>query len=111
MRERDYYVIEECDGRKIIRYLGFFYPSDSETEDCWRHLEVSHEGTPLDEAIVDVSDWVSFTCSEDGKSIGDLTEGEAEELAAEYFNGEPGTRLGLKSLTLDTPCGNYWSED
>ena len=111
MRERDYYIIEERDGQKLIRYVGFFYPTDSDGEDYWRHLEVAHGGTPLEEALADINDWVSFTCSEHGKYISDLTEGEVEELAAAYFDGEAGERLDFASLTPDALCGNYWSED
>lgn len=111
MRERDYYIIEERDGQKLIRYVGFFYPSDSDGEDYWRHLEVEHGGTPLEEALADINDWVSFVCSEDGKRIGDLTEGEVEELASVYFAGKAGERLDFASLTPAALCGSYWSEE
>ena len=111
MKERDYYVIEERGGRKLIRYVGFFYATDAVADDFWRHLDVRHAGTPIEEAIDDVFTWVADTCSEDCRYIADLTEEEAEAWASEYFDGEPGECLGLESLTIDTPCGNYWSED
>lgn len=39
-----------------------------------------------------------------------LTEDEAIDMCKVYFDGSSGTKLDIRSIDEETPCGDYWFE-
>lgn len=105
-----YSVVNGNDGTKIVHLFGNVYNNDAdETETNFRHAEWSWfyiKPTTITKMLD--NDCFFDHVNECVAYMADLTEAEAVEVCANYFDGEPGTNLHIQNVTNETPCGDYW---
>lgn len=110
--DRYFYSVQMFCGHKIVHMFGnIYFNGDDETDFCFRiaewvglELTISQLKEMLDKAV-----FYDELC-EKVEYLGDLTEEQAIEACETYFNGKPGTRLHIRSVNEETPCGYYWFE-
>lgn len=108
--DRYFYSVEDDGGKKVIHLSGNVYFNDvDETETCYRIAEWTWMYLSLQEVSSLMKDDVFYEyINEKVVYLGDITKEEAEEICSTYFDGQPGIKLDVKSVTEDTPCGDYW---
>lgn len=110
--DRYFYSVEEYNGLKEVHFSGNVYFNDAdETDKCFRIAEWTGLYITVDklkELIENDTFWEYI--NEQVTYLTDLTEDEAIDMCKVYFDGSSGTRLHIRSVNEDTPCGDYWFE-
>lgn len=111
--DKYFYIIEQDDdGNKFIHLEGNIYYNDAdETDACYRVAEWTFLYLTVDEVIAMVNDDTFFEyVNERVNYLQNVTEQQAEDMCADFFDGQPGTKMHISEVTQDTPCGCYWFE-
>ena len=114
MRERSWFSIYEEDGVKMVCFHGFMYPYWK--DDLWSFVYTRGACFPLSELLAS-DDWgereeVMAHCVENSRQYqGEYSEAAAFEVRNGYYDGDEGIEMCLYELSMDTPIGNYWTEE
>ena len=106
--DKDFYSVEEIDGRKYVHIFGYFYDNGGRPE--WPSAVILEYAGLMVElpAFLKLSHFDYDVLTGDAKQYSQsVTRSEAEEAMITYFDGNPPEELSYNDLTLDTPCGNY----
>lgn len=110
--DRYFYTVEETDGCKEIHFFGNVYFNDSDETDKrfrlaeWTGLYVTVQ--KLKELLEEDMLWEYI--NEQVAYLTNLTEDEAIDMCEVYFDGSSGTKLDIRNIDEETPCGDYWFE-
>lgn len=110
--DRYFYSVEEYGDAKEIHVSGNVYFNDTdETETDHRIAEWTGLSLPLEKVKELLDDDCFFEyINEQVNYLEDITKEEALEICDTFWDGEPGTKLDIKEVNEDTPCGYYWFE-
>ena len=110
--DRYFYSVEDFGDRKEIHISGNVYFNDVDEMDTnyriaeWTGMYLSYD--KLKELLSD--DLLFDYINEQVNYLDDITKEEALEICDTFWDGEPGTKLDIKEVNEDTPCGYYWFE-
>ena len=111
--DKYFYIIEqdEC-GNKYFHLEGNIYYNDADESDtCYRVAEWTFLYLTIDEAIDMMTDDTFFDYVYERVSyLKDITEQQAKDMCADFFDGQPGAKLNITDINDSTPCGCYWFE-
>lgn len=109
--DRCFYSVDlDEHGNKFVHVSANVYFNDADsTETNYRIAEWTFLYIPIS-WLKELMKYDQFYDYIDAKVnyLGDLTEEEAIEMCARYFNGGPGVYLHIADVDENTPCGNYW---
>lgn len=110
--DRYFYSVEMDGDQKVVHLLGnIFFNDGDETDTCFRYAEWVGLCFTIKELKILIKDNLFYEyLYEKVEYLTDLTEEQAIESCQTYFAGTPGTRLHIRSVNEDTPCGDYWFE-
>lgn len=116
MIDRYFYSIEyiEPSHEKVVHLIGNIYcnevdPTNTDHRDCeWCFFYI-----PINELREMLKEGYFFDfINERVQYMGNITKLEAIESCLTYFNEKsPGKALKFESITEETPCGDYFSEE
>lgn len=105
--DRYFYIIETFNNSKYVHFEGNIYPTgepDTYELDEWTGICLL-----LDDIIsFDNFDFLYNFLSDEVKYANTLNSNTADKYYEHYFNGKTCTRLDLKDLDPNTPCGFYY---
>ena len=109
METTDFYEIYDFDCKKYIHISGYAYCAGESCTDnpdeIYREVEYCGFDLPLIDYLARGFSY-SDASGEAGQYIADMTEQDVYEYLAEMSSGR--RRIDLGSLTMDTPCGDYY---
>lgn len=110
--DRYFYSVEMDGDQKVVHMWGNVYYNDGdETDTCFRYAEWVGLWFDIKEPSIMLKDNLFYEyLYEKVKYLTDLTEEQAIDTCQTYFAGTPGTRLHIRSVNEETPCGYYWFE-
>ena len=114
MKERSWFSIYEEDGVKMVCNHGFV--AEYWKDDLWSFVETRGACFPLSELVAS-DDWgeraevMAYWVDTSYQLQGEYHEAEALRMRDGYYHGDEGIDMNLSELSMDTPIGNYWTEE
>lgn len=110
--DRYFYSVEETDGHKEVHFSGnIHFNNADETDKCFRLAEWTGLYVTVDELRELLEDDMLWEYINGQVTyLTNLTEDGAIDMCKVYFDGSSGTKLDIRSIDEETPCGDYWFE-